>query len=279
MNNGKRIAAAVLAALCLLPAAAVRALAGGAYYSSGENGADAPPDAIEEITISMETVLSPSASEGGSAVRWDVNAVPVTDDSGYAVGNEKRALTPAANMTLVDDILQDESTVVKEKTVVRDKQFLTVTTRNGNVFYLIVDRSGETENVYFLNMVDETDLFALLDDGEAAPVCSCVGRCEAGEVDTSCPVCKNDLSRCKGKAQDRTDTDSGQSASVSDTEKETVEESRPTGGVLAVVAVALLGGGFALYWFRFRKKQPGHSGIPFGRREDGEDMEANDREE
>ena len=33
----------------------------------------------------------------------------------------------------------------------------------------------------------------------AAEVCTCTEKCEAGKVNTSCPVCKNDLSGCTGK--------------------------------------------------------------------------------
>jgi hypothetical protein len=59
-------------------------------------------------------------------------------------------------MTLVDDIGGDEAT---------DKQFLTIITKGGNYFYLVIDRAGETENVHFLNLVDESDLLALIEDG------------------------------------------------------------------------------------------------------------------
>ena len=43
-------------------------------------------------------------------------------------------------------------------------QYMTVQTRNGNYFYLIVDRSGSSDNVYFLNMVDESDLLQILSE-------------------------------------------------------------------------------------------------------------------
>ena len=62
------------------------------------------------------------------------------------------SLTPNGNMTLVDDY------------VIGDTQYITVQTKNGNYFYIIIDRSGETENVHFLNKVDEADLLPLLDE-------------------------------------------------------------------------------------------------------------------
>lgn len=62
------------------------------------------------------------------------------------------SLTPNGNMTLVDDY------------VIGDTQYITVQTKTGNYFYIIIDRSGETENVHFLNKVDEADLLPLLDE-------------------------------------------------------------------------------------------------------------------
>lgn len=43
-------------------------------------------------------------------------------------------------------------------------QFITVTARNGSVFYFVIDKGANSENVHFLNTVDESDLAALVED-------------------------------------------------------------------------------------------------------------------
>ena len=72
---------------------------------------------------------------------------------------EIHGLTPDGNLTLVDDLGEKAG---------EGQQFITLVTKAGNYFYLIIDRDekGE-ETVHFLNMVDERDLFSLMDEDEA----------------------------------------------------------------------------------------------------------------
>lgn len=150
---------------------------------------------------------------------------------------EGQPLTPEGNATLVDDFYGD-------------KQLITVTTKAGNYFYILIDRANEDAEtaVHFLNQVDEADLLALMEDGEAqeAPaVCTCTEKCQAGAVNTSCEVCAVNMAECAGAEPEP--------------EPEPEPEAEKSGGMGAlalVLALVVLGGGGAFAYIKFiRPKQ------------------------
>ena len=109
-------------------------------------------------------------------------------------------ITPKGNATLVDDFYGD-------------KQLITVTTKAGNYFYILIDRANEDKetSVHFLNQVDDADLLALLDEEpQAAEVCTCTVKCEAGNVNENCPLCEKSLRNCTAPEAVKTDTETPQ---------------------------------------------------------------------
>ena len=168
------------------------------------------------------------------------------------------SLTPDGNMSLVDDIFQGESYNEGEQRVIQSKQFITVQTKLGNSFYIIIDRSKDGENVYFLNLVDESDLLSLMEEAPEAPSepekpaeCSCEDKCELGSVNAECEVCKMDLTKCMGKEKPK------EEATPDGAEKEAPKkEKKSVNPALLLLPLLALAGGGAYWFFKIRKPKP-----------------------
>ena len=173
-----------------------------------------------------------------------------TNDSGVIVEEKEETppLTPKGNATLVDDYGGN-------------KQLITVATKSGNYFYIVIDRSGDTENVYFLNLVDEADLMALMENGGSAAACSCKDKCEAGAVNTACAVCKTNMTECMGKEKATEKTpEPDPTPDTSDSPDKDGGEKKSGSGLVVIVLLLLMAGCGALYWFKLRKKKPDTKG-------------------
>jgi len=151
------------------------------------------------------------------------------------------ALTPEGNAALVDDFGGN-------------KQLITVTTKAGNYFYILIDRANEDKEtaVHFLNQVDDADLAALTEEGqkkeETPAVCNCKEKCEAGAVNTACPVCATDMSACTGKEPKPEITEPP-------APEEPEKTPRMNPAILLVVLLAMGGIGAVIY-LKFIKKKP-----------------------
>lgn len=75
---------------------------------------------------------------------------------------ETGPLTPEGNLTLVDDYhtrYSDGS----------GQQFITLVSKSGATFYLVIDRNSKgAQTVHFMNLVDEADLLALMEEEQAS---------------------------------------------------------------------------------------------------------------
>ena len=155
------------------------------------------------------------------------------------------AFTPEGTGTVLDTAIGEDG----------DKQFYTITSEDGNVFYLIIDGKRDGNNVYFLNGVTEADLMALAEKSgdtmsaiPAEDVCTCTEKCAAGEVDTACPVCKNDLKGCTGKEKPAETEEPAQA--------EQPKKDKGSAGTIIFILIALLAAGGVGYYVKIvRPKQ------------------------
>jgi len=177
----------------------------------------------------------------------------------YAVdfaGNQSRVVnvrnpgyqTPAAEPEQKPLTPDGQASVLDNATDVEGKEFYTFTTPDENIFYLVIDRQQDSENVYFLNAVTEADLMALAEKDQEgpsqsavpdpAPVCSCAQKCVPGGVNAVCPVCVLSWQGCTATAE---------APGQTNPEPEKPQDSGGTGTVIVVLMAALAVGGAGWY--------------------------------
>ena len=110
-------------------------------------GMAAPAFAFEGDSTPVEQPVLPEIVE-------EEDTVTITDE-------ETGALTPEGNLTLVDDYYTNYSDG-------SGQQFITMVSKSGATFYLVIDRNAKgQQTVHFMNLVDEADLLALMEEDAA----------------------------------------------------------------------------------------------------------------
>ena len=157
------------------------------------------------------------------------DVVTVTDE-------ETGALTPEGNLTLVDDYHTSYSDG-------SGQQFITLVSKSGNTFYLVIDRNDKGENtVHFMNLVDEADLLSLMEDEDADAYTAEKEAAAQAELD-----------RLKAEEEAKKAAEEAATAEPPNENKVT----KYAGAFLGVVALIALaaGGGFYLYRQQMQKKK------------------------
>ena len=159
------------------------------------------------------------------------DVVTVTDE-------ETGALTPEGNLTMVDDYHTSYSDG-------SGQQFITLVSKSGNTFYLVIDRNAKGENtVHFMNLVDEADLLSLMEDEDAEAYTA--EKEAAAQAEQERKQAEEDAKKAAEEA----------AASGTETPKENKVTKIASGFLGVVVLIALVaGGGFYAFAKRKRKKQ------------------------
>lgn len=178
-----------------------------------------------EVIESAEIPLIPDTQPFPNAIP------PGGGNSESVIVEESEAPTiPGGNATVIEDVNAD----------VVNRQFLTIQSKNGNTFYLVVDKDSKgKENVYFMNLVDEYDMLAFAEEfPEGVTV-----ETPDGETSTE-PV---------------TDAEGNVIEQHEESKDGEKTEQTAEGGsnmLLIVVGILALVGGGAFYYFKVYKNKP-----------------------
>ena len=212
------------AALCLI-AGASPALS---VYAEETNETPVTTSVVSsETTVLVSTLPVPKETE--PAVTTGNPSTIAPEDVNNSEGSAEVTL-PSGNGVLLEDVLDEDV----------NRQFLTIQSRNGNTFYIVVDKddSGHS-NVYFMNLVDEYDLLAF---AENFPEDDKDGSKKKAEIASS------------EKKGDTIPSDKEDAASDNTPEDQPTARPSVSGTSLLVPAVIILTliGGAAFYFFRMK---------------------------
>ena len=172
-----------------------------------------------------------------------VETQPVVAETGSGFTDEGNLITR--------DLLFDKNT---------NKQFITVQTRNGEVFYIIIDydkptdEDGDHYETYFLNLVDEADIKALLEEAGVTETCDCGEKCVTGVVNTACDICRKNMTECLG-IEKVPETEPVDPTEPSEPVEDPADGPTST-AILAVVLIVALAGGAVFFFVKKKKPDP-----------------------
>ena len=185
-------------------------------------GMAAPAFAFEGEAAPVEQPVLPEMVE---------DIVTVTDET-------SGALTPEGNLTLVDDYHTNYSDG-------SGQQFITLVSKSGNTFYLVIDRNAKgQQTVHFMNLVDEADLLALMEE-------------DAADAYTAEKEAAAQAEQDRLKAEEEAKKAAEEAAASGEEQPKENKVTKIASGFLGVVVLIALaaGGGFYAFTKQKQKKQ------------------------
>ena len=184
-------------------------------------GMAAPAFAFEGEATPVEQPILPEVVE---------DVVTVTDET-------SGALTPEGNLTLVDDYHTNYSDG-------SGQQFITLVSKSGATFYLVIDRNSKgAQTVHFMNLVDEADLLALMEEEDVDAYTAEKEAAAQAEQD-----------KLKAEEEAKKAAEEAEKAANAPKENKVTKYAAAFLGVIALIALAA-GGGFYFFIQQKNKKQ------------------------
>ena len=215
------------------------------YYTDPEKADGNEKNPAEQLPVSAQATKPSSATA-------QVTEHTKTDSDGNTVSENSPAEQKKQAMAEAASSEKKEESGEKEKSET-GKEFYTIQTASEKVFYLIIDRDGEEEVVYFLTEVTENDLLNVTaDNSDTLPQ-------NSAALESAIPVTEGALPNNNGEQE----TEEEAAEEAAEDGEENTEEPEPepekTGEnpaatyiILGLVAVVAIGGG---YYFKVAKKK------------------------
>ena len=179
-------------------------------------GMAAPAFAFEGEAAPVEQPALPEVVEEG--------VVTITDET-------SGALTPEGNLTLVDDYHTNYSDG-------SGQQFITLVSKSGSTFYLVIDRNAKgQQTVHFMNLVDEADLLALMEE-------------DAADAYTAEKEAAAQAEQDKLKAEEEAKKAAEEAAASGEEPPKENKVTKIASGFLGVVVLIALAAGDGFYFYR-----------------------------
>ena len=184
-------------------------------------GMAAPAFAYGDDTAPVEQPVLPEVVEE--------DVVTITDET-------SGALTPEGNLTLVDDYHTNYSDG-------SGQQFITLVSKSGATFYLVIDRNcKDAQTVHFMNLVDEADLLALMEEEDVDAYTAEKEAAAQAEQD-------------KLKAEEEAKKAAEEAAASGEEQPKENKVTKIASGFLGVVVLIALAAGGSFYAFAKQKQK------------------------
>lgn len=219
------------------------------YYTDPENKDSSEKDPAQQLPVDV------SATKPSSATA-QVTEHTKTDVNGNTVSQTGTNSTSAKQSPNTGDMDKKTDQNSDEQTSDKGKEFYTIQTASEKVFYLVIDRDGEDEKVYFLTEVSENDLLnTTTDNSETLPKNSAALESAIPTKDVA--LSNNNADTTRDKTQGTESVEDSNEESTEDT-SEPKEDTAKAGGsgftyiLMGIAAVAVIG---VVYVVKSKKKK------------------------
>ena len=220
------------------------------YYTDPENKDSNEKDPAQQLPVDASATRPCSATaQVTEHTKTDVNGNTVSQ-TGTNTG------TTAKQSPSMGDTSKDADQSSDSQTSEKGKEFYTIQTASEKVFYLVIDRDGEDEKVYFLTEVSENDLLnTTTDNSETLPKNSAALE---SAIPTKDSALSNNNGENAGNKKQGTENVEGSTEDGTEETSEPKEDTAKTDNsgftyiIMGVAAVAVIG---VVYVVKSKKKK------------------------